>query len=249
MRFTITSRQNPRIVEISKLKQKKFRDETGLVILEGERIVCDALNQGIQPKSIAVCENALAKFEHLLNTVDCDIFVLAQNVFEVLTNTQNSQGILAVVKFEPSPFCLPTQNFLVLDGVQDPGNLGTIIRTAVALNYTQIYLHNCVDIRNDKVLRATMGTVFKAKLMIVDVSLLQQIANQANLVVADMNGTDLHKIALKGMFGIVLGNEAHGVSSELKNLSKKTVSVPMQNNVESLNVAVAGALLMYGLKS
>ena len=249
MRYTITSRQNPHIVDIFKLKQKKYRDEMGLVVLEGERIIRDALGQKIQPQCMVVSKDDLTKFEYILKDLECDVYVTSKSVFNTLSNTQNSQGLLAIVHFVPSPFAMPTQNFLVLDGVQDPGNMGTIIRTAVALGYATIYLYNCVDIRNDKVLRSTMGTIFKAKLIEVDIDMLQQVASVAQLIVADMHGTDLKDILLNGLFGIVLGSEANGVSDEVSRLATHTVCIPMQNNVESLNVAVAGALLMYGLKS
>ena len=251
MQYNITSRQNPRIVEINKLKIKKIRNEKGLGIIEGERIVNDAIMQGVRFETIVVVDKLQNQYAKITKNANCkDFLFVPQNVFEVIASTENSQGILGVVELKNNAFNLPNDRFLLLDNIQDPGNLGTIIRTAVALDYTKIYLFNCVDYANDKVLRATMGTVFKAQITTINEEELNILANKCTLLLADMNGSPLGSFkALKDIFGIVLCNEGNGPSNAVKALNVKKVSIQMHNNVESLNVASAGAILMYALAS
>ncbi len=249
MQYVINSRQNPKIVAISKLHLKKYRIQQQSVLLEGERIVLDAIAQGVEIKTLIVLDVELNKFKNIISKITCDILVVPQNILNTLTTTQNPQGVLAVAKLNTKTFCLPKTNFLVLDNIQDPGNLGTIIRTATALNYKFIYLYNCVDCFNDKVLRATMGTIFKQNLITVDIKDLQKLANNYMLYLTDMNGTNIEDVVMEGQFGIILGNEGSGVSDEVKTLTHKTITIKMQNGVESLNVAMAGGIIMYALNN
>lgn len=251
MQYNITSRQNPRIVEINKLKLKKMRNETGLGIIEGERIVNDVLQQKIVFKTLVVLDSMQSHYQPILKSDVCeDCLIVSQDVFDALSTTQNSQGIMAVVKIDEKTFALPKSKFLVLDSIQDPGNLGTILRTAVALDYTNIFLYNCVDFRNDKVLRATMGTIFKTNLTTICEKNLQQLSKSCTLLLADAAGEPLGKCKMPSKdFGIVLCNEGNGASVAIKNLKTKKIAIKMQNQVESLNVSIAGAILMYALGS
>lgn len=250
MRFEIVSSQNQRIKTINKLKIKKTRNETGLGIVEGERIINDAIKQNVSFETILVVDEFENKFVNLIKMANSkDVLVLPKTLFNTLCNTETSQGIMAVVKIKDETFELPKATFLVLDGIQDPGNLGTIIRTAVALNYKEIYLFNCVDFRNDKVLRATMGTIFKAKLMVLNEEKLNILAQKKTLLLADAKGEPINKLdGLNDNFGIILCNEGNGASEKVKTLKTKLVAIKMQNEVESLNVSSAGAILMYALK-
>lgn len=250
MRFNIISSQNDRIKEINKLKTKKIRNLTGLGIIEGQRIVEDAINQNIEFETIIVLDMLEAKFNVLINKSNCkSVLVVPKTIFDALCNTENSQGIMAVVKIKDEVFNLPKSNFLVLDGIQDPGNLGTIIRTAIALNYKEIYLFNCVDFRNDKVLRATMGTIFKAKLTVINEENLNILSQKKTLLLADAKGEFVGNVKeFENNFGIILCNEGNGASEQVKKLKTTPVAIEMQNNVESLNVSSAGAILMYALK-
>ena len=121
--------------------------------------------------------------------------------------------------------------------------LGTLIRTALAFDFKDIYLYNCVDWRNDKVLRSTMGTIFDVNLMECSLEQMFQLKNK-NLYVADMDGLDIEIIEKTYPIGLILGNEANGVLPEIKENINKKVKIQMKNKVESLNVAVAGAILM-----
>lgn len=251
MQYNITSRQNPRIVEINKLKIKKIRNEKGFGIIEGERIIDDAIKQNVHFETIVVIDTLKEDYAKLMTKANCkDFLIVPQNVFNAISNTENSQGILGVVEIKNNAFSLPNNKFLVLDNIQDPGNLGTIIRTAVALDYTKIYLYNCVDYANDKVLRATMGTVFKANLITINEDELKILADKCILLLADMKGKPLNEIKTqKDNFGILLCNEGNGPSSVVKTLNVQKISIKMFNDVESLNVATAGAIIMHAFAS
>ena len=249
MSVNITSAQNPRIKAINKLKTKKIRNETGLGVIEGERIIFDAIKQNIRFETIVVVEEFENKFKDLIKTSACNnVLVLPKSLFNTISSTENSQGILAVVEIKDRVFELPKNNFLVLDGIQDPGNLGTIIRTAVALNFKDIYLFNCVDFRNDKVLRATMGTIFKANLFILNEDKLRILSEKSILLLADVSGEPLKKFKPNtSNFGIILCNEGNGPSKQVLSIKSKKIAIEMTNDVESLNVSSAGAILMYEL--
>lgn len=249
MQYNITSKQNPRIVEINKLKIKKFRNNAGLGIIEGVRIINDAIKQGILFKTIVVIDAFKDDYSKIITKANCkDVLIVPQNVFSAISNTENSQGLLGIVEIKNNAFALPQNAFLVLDNIQDPGNLGTIIRTAVALNYKEIYLYNCADYTSDKVLRATMGTVFKASVMLINEEQLNVLADRRTLLLADASGKPLNNFKLnQPNFGIILCNEGNGPSDGVKKLKSEKLSIKMQNDVESLNVASAGAILMYVL--
>jgi len=238
----IISRDNPTLKEWAKLKQKKYIDQNGEVLLEGLKLINDAEIRGVE--FTAICTNFVIEEDNF----KCPVYKLSEQAFKVLSDTQNSQGIIAVAKMPKHRFILPKGNFLVLDNISDPGNLGTIIRTAVACDFTEIYCVNCVDYHNEKVLRATMGAVFDCSIMQISSEQAEQL-KAYKLFCADMKGQDVFKIDKPvAPFGIVMGNEARGISPELKELCSDKVSLPMKNRIESLNVAVACGILMYLLK-
>lgn len=237
----IISKDNPKIKEWEKLKQKKYIEKYNKVLLEGIKLIDEAERRGV-------------KFDAVLTNFYTDddftapVYRLKDTVFNLLSATKSSQGIIAVANMKKHCFQLPKGNFLVLDNVRDPGNMGTIIRTAVACDFKEIYAINCVDFRNDKVLRSTMGTVFDAKIMEITMEDFSKL-EKFNLLCADMGGTDIFKVKKpKVQFGIIVGNEAQGISPEILEKASLKISLPMQNNVESLNVAVATGILMYLLK-
>ncbi len=237
----ITSKSNPKLKEFSKLKQKKYVEKSGQVLLEGLRMVEEAHRRGVKFTAVLATNSAQNKF-------GCPFYQVAEHSFEALSSVVNSQGIVAVASMEKPVFSLPKGRFLVLDNISDPGNLGTIIRTAVACDFVEIYCLNCVDFRNEKVLRSTMGTIFDCKIMQITPAEVQRL-KPFNLICADMKGEsalNFKKPALP--FGIAVGNEANGVSETVRDICSASVTLPMQNRVESLNAAVACGILMYLLK-
>ncbi len=207
-------------------------------MIEGERFVMEMAKRG-------------AKFEYLLYenrpsnfSQNCTYLKCSPAVLSALSQTVTPSGVIGVVKMPKREFALPKSNFLILDEIQDPGNLGTIIRTALAFDFRDIYLFNCVDYLNDKVLRSTMGTIADVRLYEFTFDELQ-LLNKFDVYLADMEGESIDKISPKNnICGVILGNEANGVSDEVAQIANKTVKIPMQNDVESLNVAIAGGIIM-----
>ena len=238
----ILSKENNIVKEFSKLKQKKYVDQTNIVLLEGIKLINEAEKRGIALKAV---------FTNFYTDEDfgCPSYYLSESAFKSLSSTVSSQGIIAAAILKPCAFSMPKGNFLVLDGVQDPGNFGTIVRTAVACGFCEIYALNCVDYRNDKVIRSTMGTVFDCKIMPIKVDEFKKLCKH-KIYCANMGKNSVFDVKkVPKQFGIVMGNEAHGISEEILSCGLEELSIPMKNKVESLNVAVASGVMMYILSS
>lgn len=247
---TITSKSNDKIVAFGKLKQKKYRDLSNQAILEGERLVLDAIQRNVKIVALLIAQESQQKYVHMLDTAKYDTYILSQSVYNSVALTENSQGIIAIVEFDVLDFALPQTKFLILDNISDPGNMGTIIRAALAGGIKDIYCINCVDYRNEKVLRATMGTIFDVRMYNIDYTHAKELMSKYITYVTEMKGENIYDIVPpQAIYGVVMGNEANGVSSELFSVAKNTLSIPMQNNVESLNVAVATAVIIYILNN
>ena len=239
----ISSKSNDFIKDLLKSKHKKNRSDEFLI--EGERFVFEAIKRKIPIKTILF----VAKPE-FVNEAEFDCVLISSEIAEALSSTVSPSGVFAVVKYGCCDFQLPNGDFLVLDGVSDPGNLGTIIRSALAFGFRQIYMLNCVDWRNDKVLRSTMGTIFDVELYKVSFDDVVRLNQEFALFKAEMIGQNVFEFNRPSqILGLVLGNEANGISSQIDDLVSAKLSIPMRNNVESLNVAVAGAILMSKLSN
>lgn len=252
----ISSTQNVKFKRWKKCLTTKGRKEHQCFLVEGIHMVQEALlhQQKIEGILLEEGRSLPQELEPLLQ--EQELTLLASSLFQQLVQTVHSQGIIAVIKAPELPRMEELisdadhgQLHILVDGVQDPGNLGTIIRTADAVGATSILLgKGCVDLYNDKVLRATMGSIFH--LPILQIDLLQVIPHlkQADIqVIAAMLGaTELHTdFGWKKQTAIVVGNEGNGVCPEVEALVDECLSIPMYGAAESLNVAVATALLMY----
>lgn len=235
----ITSADNAKIAQICKLSDKKFRRAAGLYVIEGERLVCDAQKYGADIVNIFVKESTAEKFS-FPNQI-----TVADKVFAKLSDTVTSQGVLAVVKIPERALAAPAGNCLVLDGLQDPGNVGTLIRTAAACGFTDVYAVNTADLYSPKVLRAAMSAHFCLNLWQADIqSVFAKLADM-QIFAADMQGTNVFDTVFPPKVALVLGNEGNGLSDYAKSRAHCAVSLPMRNNFESLNVAIAGSVIMY----
>ncbi|MDE7454994.1 MAG: 23S rRNA (guanosine(2251)-2'-O)-methyltransferase RlmB, partial [Clostridia bacterium] len=152
--MVITSPDNAKVIEVTKLLDKKYRKKSGRYIIEGARLVADAFKYGADIVSVFVSESLQNNFNYDNQIVVCD------KVFAKMSDTVTSQGVLAVVNKQQGRITSFSGNSLILDGLQDPGNVGTLLRTAVACNFTNIYAVNCVDIYSPKVLRSAMSAHF-----------------------------------------------------------------------------------------
>ncbi len=225
---------------------KNKKKEKDFIFIDNPKIIDEAINAKKEIYKIIISENKIEKFKKYLKFQH---IIVSENIINVLSSIQSSQGVCALIKYYKKAFKPPQKKFLVLDEVQDPGNVGTLIRSAVAFNYKDIYLIDSASISNEKVVRSTMGAIFKAN--IYELNRQEFIENFKNtyLYCGDLSGEDVNKIEInEDSFGIVIGNEGRGVSDEIKNMCKK-ITIKMDNQIESLNASIAGGILMYVLKN
>ena len=247
----ITSKDNEIIKSIRKLKEKKYRDETGLFIIEGIKVIEEAIEEKADIDKIVVCNEICENFskELLYKIAKYDVIYVAKNVFKLLTDVTNPQGILAVVNKNKNAAIDFSQDFyLILDNIQDPGNMGTILRTADSINLNQIIVaKGSSDCYNPKVVRSTMGAIFRVKVFECDlVDVVKELKkHKIKILATDLNtensiyDVDYEKTA------VVIGNEANGVSSEILNLADSRIKIPMLGRTESLNAGVATGIILY----
>jgi len=248
----INSEQNRWIKKIKALQKRKYRDEYQQFVIEGSRFCQEALHHGARIEALLVSEKTLkfSNIEELLKHYSQKYYVIDSRLLEKSLSTVNPQGIAAIVdkpKWEIDK-ALEGNLIVIVDGVQDPGNLGTIIRTALGAEVNAVFgLKGTVDLYNDKTLRSTMGAVFNLPVFYIeDKDRLIELLNKYNfkLIVADINAAQYYySVSYPHKAALVLGNEATGpVHIKQGDL---TVKIPLNYKVESLNVAVAGGIILY----
>jgi len=243
----ITSTQNQFVKQVRSLRDKKFRKQSGLFVVEGGNIFKD-MPDGLSVEYILATEERLDEVQKLIFSTRVCVYVVSESVMKSLSDTVTPYGLIAVLKTPQVEFSMPKGNALLLDGVSDPGNMGTIIRTAAARGFEDIYLLDCVDVYSPKVVRATLGGLFKVRLCEVDESEAIALLDNLNSAVLDFGGEDLTKAEINSPILIVTGSEAHGVRDSVLEHSKRILTLPMTNGIESLNAAVATAVAMYQTK-
>lgn len=241
----ITSRQNALVKKIKLLKDKKYRDQENLYIVEGAKSVATALTFNKQVSVIVGTEKGLS-------LVDIPTFIkvetLSDDVFKAISGESTPQGILALLTKPKNVIEGKKGRSIFLDGVADPGNVGAIIRTAVASGYKNIYItEDSADAFSPKAVRASMTGIFSVNVMRGSREELLKVIN-CPIIIADMNGANVFDVAKFKDFCLVIGNEANGVSGLVKNSATLTVSIPMSSEMESLNASVSAGILMYALK-
>lgn len=238
----ITSLNNEFIKECAKLKDKKYRDETGKFLVEGYHLVEMASDY---LETIFVSDKGdYGKIK------DVTYYLVTPEIIKKLSQTMNAQGIVGVCKKKEEKE-ISSNNILILDNLQDPGNVGTLIRSALAFNIKDIILSNeMVDIYNDKVIRSSQGAIFKVNILYRD--LLEEIKVLKNkrykvFGTALNNAKELGKIEFSDKNAIILGNEGAGIKEEILKATDENIFLEMNKEIDSLNVGVAGSILMYEL--
>lgn len=250
---TIRSKDNNTYKSALKLIKKKYRDETGLYLLEGVKPLEDALALGIKVKNIFLCEGMQR----------ADVFsedlcmMLDEKLFVKLSDTGTSQGVIAVVQqrrysFEEFAAAADggTGNIIVMDRLQDPGNIGTIVRTAEAAGYRGIIMvAGSGDVYSPKVVRAAAGSLFRMPVIWAadaeDAAAMVKKMGRKLTVTCLEDAVNCFDADLSENVALVIGNEGRGVSERLLALSDIRVKIPMAGSIESLNAAVAAGILMY----
>ena len=233
----IQSRSNIRVRRMAALKDKKFRREYGEYLVEGIKMVTECIEAGCEVTSV-MCTPEYA-------SVSADAVVVTRDVFEYISDEKSPQGVIASVKIPRTPVSAPEDRCILLDGLQDPGNVGTIIRTANAAGFGEIYLVGCADPYSPKSVRASMSGVFFTKLMRCTADEALDALRDVPLVSADMDGENVFGFNAPDKFCLCIGNEGSGLSQKVRSASAYTVRVPMRSTCESLNAAVSAGILMY----
>lgn len=255
----VTSLANPVVKHIRSLYLRKGRERAKMAVLEGTRLIQDGIARGVRFGE-ALCSESFYQSESgsmlicELSAKGAEVILVPDSLIERISDTETPQGIIASIAIEePSiseVFFDLSRLFLILDGVQDPGNVGTLIRTGAAAGVGCVILtKGCADVYNPKTLRSTMGAVFAVPVIerVEPRDVIDHIKTAGvNLVVADGEGeTDYCDPWYTGKTCLVIGNEAHGVSDVFLDVADVRVKIPMMNDVESLNAAVAGSILLY----
>lgn len=247
MEKEITSLQNPIVKHLVKLRQNHdYRFEHKQLVVEGLKMVQELCTKKPAKVLVVVDETIIPK-----GVRADEILVVSEDIMEKISGVRSPEGILAEVAM-PNPSDLKgLKHIVALDGINDPGNLGTLMRTALALGWEGVFIvHESCDPYNEKALRAARGATFRLPLGIGSWADLEQIIKRNKLqpLVGDTQGTEISKLKSQEPTLLVLGNEARGPSPEALRLCKK-IAIPMPGAMESLNVAVAGGILMYELKA
>lgn len=236
-----TSIENEHIKEIKKLNNKKYRDLNGKFIIEGKHLVEEAIKNNLV-EEILLLEGNNEKYDVKTNYVN-------GKVMKYITELDNPSKIIGICHKKNDK--IQGNHILILDDIQDPGNLGTIIRSAVAFNIDTIILSKTgVDLYNSKVLRSTQGMIFNINIVVSDIKeeILKLKNDNYKILTTNVEGGKLvMSIEKNQKFAIIIGNEGKGVSKEIKELSDEYIYIEMNKKCESLNAAVATSIILYEL--
>ncbi len=251
---TISSKTNEKVKTVKKLADKKYRAEYGLFVIEGHKLVGEFNKSGGTFKQIFTTDEAKNKYSQLLESIECtERYIVPRDIYEYMSTEQAPQGILAVCAKPDTNGEFKKGNALILESVRDAGNLGTIIRTAVAFGIETIVMSaDCADIYNPKTLRASMGSVFYANIYISrDVcELAEKLVSDGRKVYASMlsdDAVEISDVKFEDDACVVVGNEGNGISEELARRCTTKIIIPMKPCAESLNASIAAAILMWEL--
>ena len=240
----ITSKNNPFIKETASLKEKKGRKQLGAFLVEGKKMAEECRRSEFLVERVFLAESYL----EVVPFPEEICVRVSDELFRFLSDEKTPQGILCRVKIPTPALRAPSGRCLILDGVADPGNLGTIIRTANAAGYQEIYLTtDCTDAYSPKSVRASMSGIFFTTVYQGTREEILSVMQGFPVFVADMVGENVFTFTPPKAFALVIGNEANGVSKELKGRADASLTIPMRNEQESLNAAIAAGIAMYEL--
>jgi TrmH family RNA methyltransferase len=267
----ITSPSNPRISKLHDLHTTRGRKKSGLFLMEGPHLLEALLDAGIMPREVyyqpellsrtAQGRSLLARLLHTPSLNQEQLIEVSERVIESLGEVQTSQGVISVLPLDAlDPELLRARRvpaerpvLLILDGLADPGNMGTILRTALAANVDEVLLSsNCVDYLSPKVVRAAAGAHMALPVR-ADLSwdaiaerTIEHCGEEVRALLAEAGSPHLYyEQDLKKPFALIIGSEAHGPSKEARMLATQTISIPLANGVESLNAAMAGGIILF----
>lgn len=240
----IASRENSFFKSLKKLSIKKYRDEKKLFLVEGTKLIefADKI------EFIIVKESKSSFFSEYINRDNC--FIFNDVLFNDISSQNNSQGVILVLKYIERNIDVDANEIVILDNIQDPGNLGTLIRLVDAVGIKDIILtKGSCDIYNEKVVRSTMGSLFNVNIEYFSLSKLSEflIVNDFNILSTALANDSIpyDKMNIKRKNAIIFGNEGHGVSKELLEITNEKLIIPIYGKAESLNVGIAAGVFLY----
>ena len=246
----IESTNNALIKKFRSLSVKKYREQFSLFIIEGEKVVKESLSYPNLLETLIINIEFREKYEDVINNYQDKIVLVSSEVYKSLSNTVEPQNIMAVCKFKNTSIAeLKAEKVLVLDKLQDPGNLGTIIRSAVASGFNDIVLIDSVDPYNDKTIRSASGTIFFPKFYKLSTNEFIKFTKEYgyDIIVAEAGEQSIFStdLQLPDKIALVIGNEGNGVSDAVMSAKAMSISIPMDKKVESLNAGVSASILMF----
>ena len=249
----ITSKNNDIVKDTKRLiSSSKARWQNRSFVLEGARLCFDVLNSVYGVKVLFVTESIFEKYpleiSSLIDRAEKSYFI-SEEVSKKLSDTENPQGVFAVCEMAESSAAATSSKIIALDNVQDPANVGTIIRTAEALGIGELILYNCCDIYNPKTLRASMGSVLRERIIFSNnlEEELESLKDKYKIysTVPGRSAKKITEVDFSSPSICVIGNEANGVEENIKALSDKLITIPMLGNAESLNASAAASIIMW----
>jgi TrmH family RNA methyltransferase len=255
----IKSKDNRKIKYVRTLNSKKIRDEENAFIVEGIKFVNEAIRENVHIIYLIFSECTFDKPEikelyNFSRELGVEAIVCDDKVFNSIVDTINSQGVLAVIKKKKDINTMDDYNFVILcDRIQDPGNLGTIIRTADAFGPASVILNKgCVDVYNSKVVRASAGAIFRVPFIYIDSEeeIIDSLKSKGYKIISTVVDSEhsFEDIENSEKICVIIGNEGQGVSSELINKSHMSITIKMSGRAESLNASIAAGISIYEIR-
>ncbi len=241
----INSIHNPKIKNIRALKTKKGRKEFGQFFIEGVNIIKDINPNKVELIQLFIKQSAYEKLQFLEKKLNTVAIQVEDTVFNRLCDTKTPSGAFAVANI-PKNKPISGDTIILLDNIADAGNMGTILRTATAKGVETVLLFgDCVDVFSPKVVRASMGGIFYINAQKIGTKELDLLIENYALVGLDSNGESIYQFAKDRKTILAVGNEAHGLSPNIKQRCNKIISLPMSNNIESLNAAISISIALF----
>lgn len=247
METRITARKNPLLQQVRRLlNSRKEREDQGLFVADGTKLLAEAVRFFPGLETVILSDGVQCDVPETVNVVR-----VPQDVMESISPMRTPQGALFICRLPEKTAFVPAKGMLLLDGIQDPGNLGTILRTADALQIPVALLEGCADPYSHKVVRASMGAVFRRNVVQTTWEQAKKACLDAGVQIAvtalsddarDLRQADLSAVA------VVIGSEGQGVRPEILEQAKQHLIIPMDENCESLNAAIAAAIVMWQMK-
>lgn len=247
MEERITSRKNPLLQQVRRLlASRKDRVKEGLFVADGTKLLAEAVRWWTGLETVILSDGIQAQVPEHVRVVR-----VPEDVMESISPMQTPQGALFICRLPEKTAFEPKPGMLLLDGIQDPGNIGTILRTADALDIPVVLLEGCADPYSHKVVRSSMGAAFRVPVVQTDWQTAQAACRKAGIPVAvtalSDRAQDLRKADLRSM-AVVIGSEGQGVRPQILENAQQELIIPMNPHCESLNAAIAAAIVMWQMK-